>query len=239
MPSKQKRSRLFWATSPFLIAIMALLPVMFFIAPESQSDAPRIIALGAMEIFCTLLLLGLYDPFNFWWAWRCLAAMVFTAAVICVLGAFIESGGRFATDEHNGTTVFEALSGLVLIGMLLPGLAYAIFGRFTFRHVREQIPDNIIQPDDTSPEAIYVNLLMLRAVERKETIEINRSNLVSIPEENIDASSISFDKIIARCKELVSEGNNPLRVVFHKEKPQEANVQFVVAKDSIQISVST
>ncbi len=106
-------------------------------------------------------------------------------------------------------------------------------------HVREQIPDNIIQPDDISPEVIYVNLLIVRAVERKETIEINRFNLVNIPEEDIDAASISFDKIVSRCKELVSEGSNLLHVVCHKGKPQEANVQFVIAKDAIQISVST
>jgi hypothetical protein len=133
MFTEQKRTWMFWVTSPFLLAGMAVPPVLYVIDPDLQITSTRLVGWGIIEVLCTLLLLGLYNPPKFWWAWRCVAALIFASSVICFLGALIESGGRLTTDEHNDTTVFHALLGLLLIGMLLPALAYAIYGRFTFR----------------------------------------------------------------------------------------------------------
>jgi len=105
-------------------------------------------------------------------------------------------------------------------------------------YIKEQIPDSFIQPDGTSPEAVYVNHLIMRAIENKEQVQISRASLVSIPEFDIDAAIISFDNIMARCKELMSHCN-PLHVVWHKEKPQEALIQFIIDEDHVYISVIT
>ena len=74
----------------------------------------------------------------------------------------------------------------------------------------------------------------MRAIEKKETIEINRSSLISIPECDIDAKSIRFDDIVARCK-LMSQCN-PLHVVLQKEPKQEAYIKFVIDEDHVYIS---
>jgi hypothetical protein len=94
------------------------------------------------------------------------------------------------------------------------------------------------QPETPSPEAVYVNHFIIRAIECKETMNINRSNLVNIPEYNIDASDVSFDGIVSRCKELMSH-HNPLPVVRNKGQAQEDLVQFTFEEDNIYISVVT
>jgi len=94
------------------------------------------------------------------------------------------------------------------------------------------------QPETPTPESIYVNHFIIRAIERKETIEISRSNLTSIPEYDIDSARINFDNIVARCKELISH-RNPLPVVTHKEQQQEDLIQFEIDEDHVHISVIT
>lgn len=88
------------------------------------------------------------------------------------------------------------------------------------------------------PESIYVNHFIMRAIECRETIEINRSRLIGIPEYGIDASDVSFNGIVSRCKELISH-RNPLPVVRSKEQAQEDLVQFTFEKDNVYISVVT
>jgi hypothetical protein len=94
------------------------------------------------------------------------------------------------------------------------------------------------QFETPTTESIYVNHFIMRAIENKETIEINRSSMISMPEYDIDAKSIRFDKIVARCKDLMSHCN-PLHVVWHKEPKQEAYIKFVIDEDHVYISVVT
>jgi len=69
-------------------------------------------------------------------------------------------------------------------------------------------------------------------------IKVKAWPLISIPEYDIDAKSIHFDNIVARCKDLMSHCN-PLHVVWHKEPKQEAYIQFVINEDHVYISVVT
>jgi hypothetical protein len=105
-------------------------------------------------------------------------------------------------------------------------------------YIKEQIPNNFIQPDSTSPEAVYVNLLILRAIESKEQVQISRTNLISIPGHDIDAESICFENVVARCKELMSNCN-PLHVVTNIKQRQEDLINISFEEDRIVISVVT
>jgi hypothetical protein len=105
-------------------------------------------------------------------------------------------------------------------------------------YIKERIPDSFIEPDGTSPEAVYVNHFIMRAIESKEQVRLSRANLVSIPEHDIDAAGISFDDIKAHCKKVMSFCN-PLHVVWHKEPKQEAYIKFVIDEDHVYISVVT
>jgi len=94
------------------------------------------------------------------------------------------------------------------------------------------------QLETPTPESVYVNHSIIRAIECKEPVQISRSNLINTPEYGIDASHVSFDGIVSRCKELMSH-RNPLPVVRNKEQEQEDLIQFTFEEDHIYVSVVT
>jgi len=133
------------------MALMAVLPIVIIINPDSQFNVGKIILTTATEAFCALILLGFNNPLKFWWAWRGVGALVFSAYVIYLIAMLIESGGRFTIGEGKSeTTVLNALMGLIVFG--IPGLAYAIFGRLTFRK-----PIGSDEPDWDDMEADFDN----------------------------------------------------------------------------------
>ena len=103
-------------------------------------------------------------------------------------------------------------------------------------YIKERLPEGCIEPDGSSPEAVYVNHLIMRAIESKAQVRISRTNLISIPELDIDAATIGFDNIKAHCKKLKSYCE-PMHVVWHKEKKQEVLIQFEIDEDDVYISV--
>lgn len=121
------RGFMFWALAPFLLIFVVAMP---FLVPERTLSA--IIALIGVELFVILLLLGLFNPDRFWWAFRGIGALVFAGYCAYLVSMLVEAGFRIAFIPRRGeASLFNAILGFVIIG--LPSLWYALFGRFTLR----------------------------------------------------------------------------------------------------------
>jgi hypothetical protein len=152
----------------------------------------------------------------------------------------------FSVNCHKGVVINEFLKSYpiadleiiekkAIIKNLLINLSH--LSDEEMEYIKEQIPNNFM-PDGTSPEAVYINHLIMRVIESKEEVKIGRGNIVSIPEHDIDDASISFDDIKAHCKNIMSHCN-PMHVVWKKEPQQEALIQFEIEEDNIYLSVVT
>ncbi len=129
---------MFWSLAPFLLA---LLVAMLF-------AEWNIVTLG-VQVFCVLMLLGLLDPCRFRWTWRGVGALVFVTYAAYLVDMLIESGGQATVGRSRAEPcVLNALTGLVAFG--LPGLCYAIWGRFSFRKIQEAEDfEGLRESDDT------------------------------------------------------------------------------------------
>lgn len=128
---RTQRGFFFWSLAPFLVVFLILMPPLM----PQRGTGPLIVLCG-VEGAALAMLLGLWNPDRFWWAWRALGGIVFAAylayaVVMIVEGRFIGGGRR--TD----TTLVNALIGMVAFG--LPGLCYALFGRLTWRSDQTEV----------------------------------------------------------------------------------------------------
>jgi hypothetical protein len=131
---EQRRGFFFWSLAPFLLVFIVAMP---FLVP--RRDASAMIALASVELLAVFVLLGLFNPRTFWWAWRGVGGIVFSGYSIYLVNMLIESGGRIELAGRRGeASARNALLGLIAFG--LPGLWYALFGRLSFR--RECEPDD-------------------------------------------------------------------------------------------------
>jgi len=96
------------------------------------------VVIGALEFLCVALLAGLWLPARFGrLAFRWVGGAVFAAYAAYLVFEFVLSDARFDLFEDSGkASPRNALLGLVTIG--LPGLWYALFGRFTWRAPRPE-----------------------------------------------------------------------------------------------------
>lgn len=128
----RKRGFFFWALSPWLVLFIV---VMGFVI--DKSDPGPLALLIAIELLAILMLLGLWDGYRFWWAWRGVGALVFLGYLAYVVSMLIEEWGAFKVPKHRGESAFvNALVGFVVFG--LPGLWYAVFARLTLREEEKQ-----------------------------------------------------------------------------------------------------
>lgn len=117
---------LFWGPLPFLVALFIVLPFAVSRTPISLATA------AAVELFCVLMLLGLYDPARFWWAWRGVAALVFFACAIYLTATLIDSGGKLTIPRRKAELhPVNAIFAMLTFG--LPALWYTVLGRLTLR----------------------------------------------------------------------------------------------------------
>lgn len=122
-----QRGFFFWAIAPFLVLLFVM--NLAFARPTSQGG---MIALVGIQILLALVFLGLFNGNRFRWAWRGAGALVFVTYACYVALMLIESGGRVTiTPRRSEASAFNAICGLIAFG--LPGLWFAIFGRFTLR----------------------------------------------------------------------------------------------------------
>lgn len=125
------RSFFFWSLAPFLLMFIVAMPLLV-----PKRDVAAVITLLSIEILALLVLLGLFNPFRFWWAWRGVGAIIFLGYCVYLIAMLIESGGRITiTPRKSEASAFNAICGLVVFG--LPGLWYAVLGRLTLRHDSE------------------------------------------------------------------------------------------------------
>lgn len=127
---------LFWGPLPFLVALIVVLPFAVSRTPIALMTA------AAVELFCILMLLGLYDPARFWWAWRGVAGLVFLACAIYLTATLIESGGKLTIPRRkSGLHPVGAIFAMLTFG--LPALWYTLLERSTLR------------PDDPVDESTF------------------------------------------------------------------------------------
>lgn len=139
-----QRGFLFWSLAPFLVLFLILMPAL---VPQ-RGPGPLVVLCG-VEGAALMLLLGLWNSNRFWWAWRALGGIVFSAylayAVTMLVDGRIIGGGR-----RTDTNLLNALIGMAAFG--LPGLCYALFGRLTWRS--DQADDDALMSDEDGDESI-------------------------------------------------------------------------------------
>jgi hypothetical protein len=116
---------MFWCTAPFLVATLALLPLV-----ARPPRASGWIVLSAVELLAVCVLVGLWNPYRFWWCWRAVGAIVF-AVYSAYLTSTVMAGEWIGDGRRSSATALNALIGLAAFGY--PGFMYAVFGRFTWR----------------------------------------------------------------------------------------------------------
>jgi hypothetical protein len=121
---RPSRGIFFWLLSPLLVVFIV---VMLFLV--DRREVSSLITLVAIELLAVLMLLGLFDPVRFWWAWRGVGAIVFLGYVAYLIEMIVE-GKIFAARRAESAAV-NALLGLVFFGV--PGIWFALTGRLTPR----------------------------------------------------------------------------------------------------------
>jgi hypothetical protein len=122
--TKSSRGIFFWALSPFLLVFIVVMALLI-----DKRGASSLVTLVAIELLAVLMLLGLFDPVRFWWAWRGVGAIVFLGFVAYLIAMIIE--GKFFAARRAESAAITAFVGLVVFG--IPGLWFALTGRLTPR----------------------------------------------------------------------------------------------------------
>ncbi len=117
---------MFWATAPFLIATIVLLPLL-----ASPPELTGWFVLAAVDLLAIFILLGLFDARRFHWCWRCVGAIIFTG-YLAYLASMAVEGEWYGEGRRSSANAINSLIGLIIFGY--PGFMYAVFGRFTWRH---------------------------------------------------------------------------------------------------------
>jgi len=117
------RGFFFWSLTPFLTVFVLSMPFLV-----TNRDIGAVSALVAVETMAILMLLGLFAPSKFHWAWRGVGAGVFLLFLVYLIGMLIRDGFTIALPRRRSeTSAFNALCGLVVFG--IPGLWFAWTGR--------------------------------------------------------------------------------------------------------------
>ena len=119
--ARPHRGLMFWAITPLLMLFVVLMPFQI-----QRHDLPAIAVLVLMEIVGVLMLLGLYDPHRFAWAWRGVGGLVFLTYAAYVVVMLVDRQWQLPANRAQGN-LFNAIAGLCAFG--LPGLWWAVFGR--------------------------------------------------------------------------------------------------------------
>lgn len=115
-----------WALTPFLALFAVLMPLLI------RNWTPLAIAVMiGIEVVCLALLAGFWLPPSLGHvAHRIVAGTVFLFYCVYFVHESLVAKKPFF-DDHPGSSPLKALAGLFFIG--LPGLWYALVGRFTLR----------------------------------------------------------------------------------------------------------
>jgi hypothetical protein len=110
----------FWSLAPFLVLYLVVMP--FLVQPPTVGG---VVVLWTIVLLVVLMLLGLFSPLRFWWAWRGVGFIVFLGYVAYLVAMLFE--GKFAAARRGEPVVQKAVVGLFIFGV--PGLWFALTGR--------------------------------------------------------------------------------------------------------------
>jgi hypothetical protein len=66
-----------------------------------KRDAAGIITLASVELLVLMVLIGLFDPIRYWWAWRAVGAIVFLGYSAYLADMLIRSGGKITITPRK------------------------------------------------------------------------------------------------------------------------------------------
>jgi len=119
--ARPRRGLFFWALTPFLLVFVVLMPFLI-----QRHDALAIATLIGIESVAMLMLLGLYNPIKFAWAWRGVGALVFVGFASYVVAMLIQQKWQFPANRAQ-QNLLNAIGGMLVFGV--PGLWWALFGK--------------------------------------------------------------------------------------------------------------
>ena len=141
-PVPRRRGFLFWSLAPFLVLFLLAMPLLVELPTRAA-----VIGIVSVEIWAGLLLLVLFDPIRFWWAGRGVGATLFLGYVAYFLTMLLMEDANAAS--RFGLSIVNGIPGLVVFG--LPGLCYALFGRFSF-YEPEDVPSDDTEFSDENDD---------------------------------------------------------------------------------------
>jgi hypothetical protein len=112
----------FWALSPVLFIFVVAMPFLI-----QKHDATAIAILVGLEVTGVFMLLGLWNPIRFAWAWRGVGAAIFLAYVVYIVVMLFERKWQIP-NRRAEENLWNAIMGMIAFG--LPGLWWALRGRF-------------------------------------------------------------------------------------------------------------
>ena len=133
-----------WALSPFVLLFAVVMPLLV-----EKWTLKLAVMIGGMEFLCVALLAGFWLPARIGrLGFRCVGGGIFVAYASYLIYEFFFSDTPFRLIESRGeASPRNALLGFVIIG--LPGLWYAVFGRFTLREPQPE-PEMMESDDDAT-----------------------------------------------------------------------------------------
>ncbi|HBC88800.1 MAG TPA: hypothetical protein DCZ94_17800 [Lentisphaeria bacterium] len=135
----------FWSLSPMILLFLVTLP---FLIPKWNVGI--VIIMVALSIIGIFLILGMFNPSRFGWAFRVVSATVFLAYVAYALSELAENDWMLKKPKSRGeANPVNALIGLVIIGG--PALMYTILGRFRFQKEEDEPFDDDELDEDGQP----------------------------------------------------------------------------------------
>ena len=127
---------IFRSLAPFLLLFAIVMPLVV-----DHWTLRSIVVMFAMEVCTLLLVLGLFDPQRFDWAFRGVTAIVFLAYLAYFIDEFCFSDQSFSwSGRRSDTSPRNAFFGFIFIGA--PSLWYTLTGRWTLRK-----EEDIVQGD--------------------------------------------------------------------------------------------
>lgn len=124
---------IFWSLTPFLILFAMAMPFLVI-----KWTAATVILMIALEATASLLVLGLWNPYRFRWALRCVTAVVFGLCLTAIIDELFLSGNSFTfSNVVSGKAPVGNIKGILFIGISC--LLFTLFGKFF--SIREKIKD--------------------------------------------------------------------------------------------------
>jgi hypothetical protein len=119
---------IFWVLTPFIIIFMIVMTIIIpLVNPKLNSI--QIVLIAFFWITGISLIIGLFNPERYSWAFRIVTAMIFLLFLgYTVYELWQHKGILPLLKARSEDSPINALLGLIIVGF--PSLAYTVFGKF-------------------------------------------------------------------------------------------------------------